>query len=90
MEDAIRNAPLFLALDEEASVALRASMVEFDFTRGQVVFAEGDPVERLYVIMDGKIKLGTTSNDGHESLLAVLGTGKMPGELSLFDLAQDR
>ena len=85
MEDAVRNAPLFLALDEEASVALRASMVEIDFTRGQIVFSEGDPGDRLYVIMDGKIKLGTTSNDGRESLLAVLGPGEMFGELSLFD-----
>jgi CRP-like cAMP-binding protein len=71
MEEAVRNAPLFLALDEEASVALRASMVEIDFTRGQVVFAEGDPGDRLYVIV--------------ESLLAVLGPGEMFGELSLFD-----
>ena len=85
MEDAVRNAPLFLALDEEASVALRASMVEIDFNRGQIVFSEGDPGDRLYVIMDGKIKLGTTSNDGRESLLAVLGPGEMFGELSLFD-----
>ena len=85
MEDAVRNAPLFLALDEEASVALRASMIEIDFTRGQIVFSEGDPGDRLYVIMDGKIKLGTTSNDGRESLLAVLGPGEMFGELSLFD-----
>jgi CRP/FNR family cyclic AMP-dependent transcriptional regulator len=85
MEKAVRNAPLFLALDEEASIALRASMVEIDFTRGQVVFAEGDPGDRLYVIVDGKIKLGTTSNDGRESLLAVLGPGEMFGELSLFD-----
>jgi CRP-like cAMP-binding protein len=60
-------------------------MVEIDFTRGQIVFAEGDPGDRLYVIMDGKIKLGTTSNDGRESLLAVLGPGEMFGELSLFD-----
>jgi CRP/FNR family cyclic AMP-dependent transcriptional regulator len=85
MEDAVRNAPLFLALDEEASVALRSSMVEIDFTRGQIVFSEGDPGDRLYVIVDGKIKLGTTSNDGRENLLAVLGPGEMFGELSLFD-----
>jgi CRP-like cAMP-binding protein len=90
MEEAVRNAPLFLALDEEASVALRASMVEIDFTRGQVVFAEGDPGDRLYVIVDGKIKLGTTSNDGRESLLAVLGPGEMFGELSLFDPGQEQ
>jgi CRP/FNR family transcriptional regulator len=37
------------------------------------------------VIIDGKIKLGTTSNDGRESLLAVPGPGEMFGELSLFD-----
>jgi CRP-like cAMP-binding protein len=37
------------------------------------------------VSVAGKIKLGTTSNDGRESLLAVLGPGEMFGELSLFD-----
>ena len=41
MEEAVRNAPLFLALDEEAFVALGASMDEIDFTHGQVVFAIG-------------------------------------------------
>lgn len=85
MEDVVRNAPLFLALDDEASVALRASMVEVDLARGQVVFSEGDDGDRLYVIAEGKIKLGTTSIDGRESLLAILGPGEMFGELSLFD-----
>jgi CRP/FNR family cyclic AMP-dependent transcriptional regulator len=85
LEDVVRNAPLFLALDDEASVALRASMVEMDLARGQVVFSEGDAGDRLYVIVDGKIKLGTSSTDGRESLLAILGPGEMFGELSLFD-----
>ena len=61
-----------LALDDEASVALRASMIEIYLTRGQVVFSDGDPGDRLYVIMDGKIKLGTTSTDGRDNLSAVL------------------
>ena len=85
MEDVVRNAPLFLALDDEASVALRASMVEMDFARGQTIFSEGDAGDRLYVISEGKIKLGTTSTDGRENLLAILGPGEMFGELSLFD-----
>jgi CRP/FNR family cyclic AMP-dependent transcriptional regulator len=85
MEDVVRNAPLFLALDEEASIALRASMVEMDLARGEVIFSEGDAGDRLYVIVDGKIKLGTSSSDGRESLLAILGPGEMFGELSLFD-----
>jgi CRP-like cAMP-binding protein len=60
-------------------------MVEMDLARGQVVFSEGDAGDRLYVIVDGKIKLGTSSTDGRESLLAILGPGEMFGELSLFD-----
>jgi CRP-like cAMP-binding protein len=85
LEDVVRSAPLFLSLDEEASIALRSSMVEMDLKRGETLFSEGDPGDRLYVIVEGKIKLGTTSNDGRESLLAVLGPGEMFGELSLFD-----
>ena len=53
--------------------------------RGQTLFAEGDPGDRLYVIIDGKIKLGARPRDGRENLLAVLGPGEMFGELSLFD-----
>ena len=35
--------------------------------------------------LDGKVKLGRTSSDGRENLLAILGPGQMFGELSLFD-----
>ena len=48
-----------------------------------VLFDEGDPGDRLYVINDGKIKLGATSSDGRETLLAILGPGEMFGELLL-------
>jgi CRP-like cAMP-binding protein len=53
--------------------------------RGDVLFREGDRGDRLYVIGEGKIKLGLTSIDGRENLLAILGPGEMFGELSLFD-----
>ena len=85
MEDILRQAPLFVALDDEAASALRATMVEIKISRGDELFVEGDPGEHLYVIVEGKIKLGTASSDGRESLLAVLGPGEMFGELSLFD-----
>ena len=53
--------------------------------RGDVVFAEGEAGDRLFVVLDGKVKLGQTSGDGREQVLAVLGPGEMFGELSLFD-----
>ncbi|MBW9207432.1 Crp/Fnr family transcriptional regulator [Mumia sp. zg.B53] len=53
--------------------------------RGEVLFHEGDEGDRLYIVTDGKIKLGRSSADGRENLLAILGPGQMFGELSLFD-----
>lgn len=85
MDDVVKRAPLFAALDDEAADALRAGMTELRLERGDVLFYEGDADNRLYVVTDGKIKLGHTSIDGRENLLAVLGPGQMFGELSLFD-----
>ena len=85
MDDALMQAPLFSALDAEAAAALRASMAEMRVQRGGIIFAVGEAGERMYVVLDGKVKLGQTSPDGRESLLAVLGPGEVFGELSLFD-----
>jgi CRP/FNR family transcriptional regulator, cyclic AMP receptor protein len=85
MPQDVRQAPLFAALDEEAARALRSSMREVTLRKGQILFAEGDPGDRLYVIVDGKVKLGMKSTDGRENLLAVLGPNQMFGELSFFD-----
>ena len=84
-EDVVRQAPLFAALDDEAAAALKSTMTRVDVARAEVLFHEGDPGDRLYVIVDGKVKLGRASGDGRENLLAILGPGEMFGELSLFD-----
>jgi CRP-like cAMP-binding protein len=84
-EEVVRRAPLFTALDEAAAISLRASMDSVKIAKGSILFKEGDDGEHLYVIIDGKLKLGTSSGDGRENLLSILGPGEMFGELSLFD-----
>jgi CRP/FNR family transcriptional regulator len=83
--DVVRRAPLFAALDSEAGQALLHSMTSSRLERGDVLFREGDPGDALFVIGEGKVKLGRTSSDGRENLVAILGPGEMFGELSLFD-----
>ncbi len=85
VDDVLRLNPLFAVLDPDGAAALRSSLVEIGITKGQALFREGEPGDQMYVIIDGKVKLGQTSPDGRESLLAVLGPGEMFGELSLFD-----
>ena len=85
MDDVLRRAPLFAALDDEQAAELRASMSEVTLARGDALFHEGDPGDRLYVVTEGKVKLHRTSPDGRENMLAVLGPGELIGELALFD-----
>jgi len=87
-ERSLSRTALFAALDEEAAESLRASMTQVDVDKGSVLFSEGEPGDRLFLIVDGKIKLGASSSDGRETLLGVLGPGEMFGELSLFDPGQ--
>lgn len=84
-ENVVRTAPLFTALDDASAVSLRASMDSVKIAKGSILFAEGDEGDHLYVIVEGKVKLGTSSGDGRENLLSILGPGEMFGELSLFD-----
>ena len=88
MEDAevvLRRAPLFEGLDEESARALRRQMADVKLSRGEHLFLEGQEGDRLYVVLDGKIKLTRAATDGRENLISVLGPGEMFGELSLFD-----
>ncbi len=84
-DDVLSRAPLFEALDEEGAKALRSLMTDVSLVRGQRLFDEGDAGDRLYVVLDGKIKLTRAAPDGRENLLSVLGPSEMFGELSLFD-----
>ncbi|MET0953986.1 MAG: Crp/Fnr family transcriptional regulator, partial [Aeromicrobium sp.] len=84
-DDVLRQAPLFSGLDDEVAGALESSMASASLRRGEILFSEGDDGNQLYIVTEGKIKLGRTSPDGRENLLAILGPGQMFGELSFFD-----
>ena len=86
MEDSIiARIPLFERMSPEEREELRGMMSQTTLRRGEVLFYEGDSGDRLYILLTGKVKLGHTSVDGRENLLAVLGPGEVVGELTLFD-----
>jgi CRP-like cAMP-binding protein len=85
LEAVIRQAPLFSGLADDDVRALVESMEETHVPRGETLFHEGDDGDRVYVVVEGKVKMGRHAPDGRENLMAVLGPGQMFGELSLFD-----
>jgi CRP/FNR family transcriptional regulator, cyclic AMP receptor protein len=84
-DEELRQLPIFEGLAPEPARELQAEMTRRPVPRGHVVFAEGQPGNRLFAILDGKVKISQSGPDGRENLLAILGPGDLFGELSLFD-----
>jgi CRP-like cAMP-binding protein len=85
MDEVLARSGIFQGVDPEAAEALAKEMDTVEIRKGDVLFNEGEAGDSLYIVLDGKVKLGRTSSDGRENLLAILGPGQMFGELSLFD-----
>jgi CRP/FNR family transcriptional regulator len=85
VEGVLASVPLFAALDADSAATLEKMLTTRSVGKGHVVFNEGDDGDRLFIVLDGKVKITRAAVDGRENLIAVLGTAEMFGELSLFD-----
>ena len=85
MDEILARAGIFQGVEPTAVSALTKQLHPVDFPRGHTVFAEGEPGDRLYIIISGKVKIGRRSPDGRENLLTIMGPSDMFGELSIFD-----
>ncbi|MCX2715616.1 Crp/Fnr family transcriptional regulator [Mycolicibacterium sp. J2] len=56
-----------------------------DFPSGHRLFGQGEPGDRVYVIISGLVKMSCTAAHGSEVVRDVKGPGDVVGELSMFD-----
>jgi len=83
----LRQIAVLQAMDREALASLAASLEVSDFGDGQTVFAEGDPGDSMYFLLNGRVRIDkrTDITGASRKTLTVLGTGDYFGEMSLFD-----
>jgi CRP-like cAMP-binding protein len=62
-----------------------ASATVREVRRGDVIFTEGAVAEHLYVVDDGRIAIASKSDDGRESVFALMERGELFGEMPLLD-----
>jgi CRP/FNR family transcriptional regulator, cyclic AMP receptor protein len=85
MDPTIADAALFRGLEPSVVSALTARLPTVDFAAGRVIYARGDLGAELYLLLNGKVKLGRCADDGREHILSVLAPPDMFGELSMLD-----
>ncbi len=72
-----------LTADERA--ALHRSGTVRRWSRREIVFHEGSVPDIVLVVLTGRVKVSSFTEDGHEALLAVRGPGALLGELGVID-----
>jgi CRP/FNR family transcriptional regulator, cyclic AMP receptor protein len=81
----VRGASFFSVLtDEELSVLLKIAKIR-KFSKGYIIFEEGDTRAALHIVLHGKVKISLYDEEGKEYVLDVIGSGGFFGELSMFD-----
>ena len=76
---------LFRDLGPEALARVTASADLRDLQRGDVLFAQDDEANELFIVREGRIAVANKSDDGRESLIALMERGDLFGEMPLFD-----
>ncbi len=81
----LARVPLFTGLSPRALEQLMAITAEVRFPVGKLLFRTGDPGDRLYVIVEGRVRISRDVPGMGEEALAVLGVGDAFGELAIID-----
>ncbi|MDN9011588.1 Crp/Fnr family transcriptional regulator [Brevibacillus laterosporus] len=73
----VRNIPVFKELfDEELQTIVNISQVR-TYKARSFVFLQGDPLDRVFFIHSGKVKIQKTDKTGREQIVSVLQAGEM-------------
>ncbi len=83
--DLITEVELFAEFEPDDLQQLQERASIRDFRRGDLIFAEGDDPDDLYIVLQGRIAIANKSVDGRESMVALMERGDLFGEMSLFD-----
>jgi len=81
----LRKIPFFSSLEESEVRSLLPFMEEKQARKGDVLFHEGEPGRRLYLVRKGQVKVYKLSEAGKEKILRVFGPGDFFAELPLLD-----
>ena len=81
----LADTPLFASLPAEALAVIARAAQTRQLTRNDVLFRQDDEATELFVVEQGRVAIATRSDDGRESLMALMEPGDLFGEMGLFD-----
>ncbi|MDJ0949186.1 MAG: Crp/Fnr family transcriptional regulator [Alphaproteobacteria bacterium] len=86
--DLVSAVPLFSGLERETLFPLLANARVRPYSPGAVLFLQGDPAERFFIVLNGWVKLWRETAAGDETVLGIFTRGESFAEAAIFDSAR--
>jgi CRP-like cAMP-binding protein len=86
-EAQLARVPFFDGLTRDALALIAKATSEESHATGTKIFQYGDAGDKLFIILEGKVRISRELAGMGEEALAVLGAGEVFGEMSLIDEA---
>jgi CRP/FNR family transcriptional regulator len=83
--ETLRRVPFFAVLPADELRVLAGHCVARRVAKDELLVAEGDPSEGLFVVQAGAIKVFKMAENGREQVLVIERAGSTVGELPIFD-----
>ena len=85
VREQLRQTPLFSSLPPVEIDVLAATLEPIDYQAGALLFYEGDPGDRMYIVLSGEVEVVKALGTGQERQLGLFSPGAMLGEMSLLE-----
>jgi CRP/FNR family transcriptional regulator, cyclic AMP receptor protein len=86
--DLLKNVAIFKDLDDTEIAEVAEKCKEEQYNSGEYIFREGEAGNRLYLIVQGEVRISRDVPGSGEEALAVLKAGALFGEMSVFDRSE--
>ncbi len=83
--DLLKLVPLFAGLGDDDLAKVGQLCVPQTYTAGATIFKEGEPGNRLFLVLEGEVRISRNIPAAGEEALAILKRGACFGEMAVFD-----
>ncbi len=85
LADFLMTLPYFSTLNAKEAEQIAKGTYELSYTKGQILFFEGEPCQGLYLVKSGRVRIFKSSPEGREQILLIANPGDTFNDVPVFD-----
>jgi len=84
----LKGFSLFKDIPDEILKALSAVFFKKYYRKSEIIFTEGEPAERFYILSSGKVKITKATSEGREVIIEIILPGEPFGAMAVLQGAE--